>query len=78
MGSLRRFLSSQETMQTGLSGYMMELKGGAQFRLVGNLYLEIWAKYMHLNITGSGREIQAWQNSYASLIRIGRPSYSRP
>lgn len=67
------FIVAQETTQTGLSGYMLELKAGTQFRLAGNLYLEIWAKYMHLNMTGSGHEMQAWQNSYAGLSSYWTP-----
>jgi hypothetical protein len=67
------FIVAQEATQTGLSGYMLELKAGTQFRLAGNLYLEIWAKYMHLNMTGSGHEMQAWQTSFASLNPIWQP-----
>jgi hypothetical protein len=61
------FMGGQQTTQTGLSGYLLELKAGTRFRLVGNLYLEIWAKYMHLNMTGSAREMQSLRTNITTI-----------
>ena len=64
----------QSTHVTGLHGYMLEVKGGTQIELIENLYLDVWAKYMHLNMNGSGYEVQSHQNRYTSIIPAFWPS----
>jgi len=58
------FVRGQQTTNERVHGYFLEVKGGAQIKLVGKLFLEIWSKYRYVNMDGSGSEAQTAQNNF--------------
>ncbi|HTZ18123.1 MAG TPA: hypothetical protein VMB78_06750 [Dissulfurispiraceae bacterium] len=61
------FINGQENTHVGVHGYSAEIKSGMQIKLIGRLFLDLWAKYERLHMSGSGAEGQATQNSYGAL-----------
>lgn len=68
------FMNGQETTDMGLHGYFLEVKGGMQIKLAGNLFLDVWSKYSYLHMEGSGREVQSEQNNWTAVRAIAQAS----
>jgi hypothetical protein len=58
------FYRGQQTTDMAVHGYFLEVKGGAEIKLLGRLFLDLWSKYSYLHMQGSGHEVQSSQNNF--------------
>gem|GEM_PF-2161146 len=57
----------QTTSATGLKRYALEVKGGTQIDLVNKLFLNIWAKYLYVQMNGSTPEVQEFDRNFGTV-----------
>ncbi len=58
------FLNGQQTTNaTGLRRYALEVKGGGKVDVARRFALDVWAKYLYVNMNGSTPEVQSEQSN---------------
>ncbi len=73
--SLGYVLNGQQSTHLGVHGFLPEVKSGTKIKLAGSLFLDVWAKYVYLNMHGSGAEEQSFQSNFTSVPALSQVAY---